>query len=234
MFPSLMSKTFLILSISLTLCYLGAQAVVSYYRYAFRNKRKFVTAVKNEQGQDDLVVDSQHLMWVFWPAMIVNILCFIGLMAFRSEFPANMAWMGLFTLSDGITLGVVLISVDENLALKVAWLTALITLFAGTLGLYSNVNFAPLGKYLMWGLWILLAFLTVNLFVSIKSATQRIMSGFGVLLFTGYLLFDFNRINRLKDVELYDNWNQALGLAISIYLDIINLFLHLLRLLSKK
>ena len=120
----------------------------------------------------------------------------------------------------GIALGTLLLVLISGLALIAAYLH-----YGG-----ENHRFA----FLMWGLWILLAFLTVNLFVSIKSATQRIMSGFGVLLFTGYLLFDFNRINRLKDVEQYDNWNQALGLAISIYLDIINLFLHLLRLLSKK
>jgi FtsH-binding integral membrane protein len=63
-----------------------------------------------------------------------------------------MIMMALFTFTDGITLGVMLISIDENLAINVAWLTALIMLFAGTIGLYSKVDFGFLGRFLLWAL----------------------------------------------------------------------------------
>ena len=58
------------------------------------------------------------------------------------------------------------------------------------------------------------------------------MAFFGVVIFTGYLLFDFNRLAQLKAQETSNTWPVAMNLAISIYLDIINLFLDLLDLLS--
>jgi len=44
MFPTLMAKTFFILSLSLALCYVGAQLVVNYFRRAYQRGEKFVTA----------------------------------------------------------------------------------------------------------------------------------------------------------------------------------------------
>ena len=58
------------------------------------------------------------------------------------------------------------------------------------------------------------------------------MAAFGVLIFTGYLLFDFNRLAKLKAVAAANNWDTALNFAISIYLDIINLFISLMNLMS--
>ncbi|MGE4447185.1 MAG: hypothetical protein AB7E15_02700 [Azospira sp.] len=42
-------------------------------------------------------------------------------------------------------------------------------------------------------------------------------------------MFDFNRLTRSPR----NDWEKALDLAISLYLDIINLFLHLLDLLHR-
>ena len=58
------------------------------------------------------------------------------------------------------------------------------------------------------------------------------MGGLGVLIFTGYLLFDFNRLAKLKEAAAANNWETALNFAINIYLDIINLFISLMNLMS--
>ena len=232
MFPTLMSKTFFILSISLTLCYVGAQLVLSYFRKAFRDGKKFVTAKTDKHGEQDLVVDEKLLTKLFWPALIINILCFIGLMLTRDIFPLNMIMMGLFTFTDGITLGIVLISINENLAIKVAWLTAIITLFAGTIGLYSKIDFSFLGGLLFWALIGLIIVTFSRIFVTIRGTSRKVIAFIGILIFVGYLLYDFNKIKKLKNLATFNNWNTALDSSIDIYLDIINLFLQLLDLLS--
>lgn len=58
------------------------------------------------------------------------------------------------------------------------------------------------------------------------------MAGLGVLVFTGYLLFDFNRLAKAKAVALANNWETALSFAINIYLDVINLFIYLVQFMS--
>ena len=232
LFPTLMSKTFFILSVSLTFCYVGAQLVLMYFRKAHKAGAQFVTAKLNKVGEQDLVVEKKYLMKLFWPALIVNILCFIGLMWARQTFPLNMCMMALFTFTDGITLGLVLISIDENLAIRVSWLTAVTTLLAGTIGLYSNIDFSFLETILFWSLIGLILVTIFRLFVSIKGTTRKVIASIGILIFVGYLLYDFNKIKKLKNLAAFNNWNTALDSSIDIYLDIINLFLQLLDLLS--
>lgn len=53
---------------------------------------------------------------------------------------------------------------------------------------------------------------------------------FGVLIFTGYLIYDFNTLEKMAGD---DSWGTAVNIAVSIYLDIINLFLYLLEILSE-
>ncbi|MDD5129306.1 MAG: Bax inhibitor-1 family protein [Candidatus Omnitrophica bacterium] len=233
LFPTLMSKTFFILSLSLTLCYVGAQLVLSFFRKAHREGKSFVTSKINKYGQQDLIVEPKLIIKIFWAALIINILCFIGLMFTRASFPLNMLMMGLFTFTDGITLGIVLISIDENLAIKVAWLTAIITFFAGTIGLYSKIDFSFLGGLLFWALIGLIIVTFFRIFVSIKGRARKIIAFIGILIFVGYLLYDFNKIKKLKNLANFNNWNTALDCSIDIYLDIINLFLQLLDLLSE-
>jgi len=59
------------------------------------------------------------------------------------------------------------------------------------------------------------------------------MAFFGVIIFTGYLLYDFNRLAKLEEQVGANTWTVAMEMSINIYLDIINLFLYLLDLLSE-
>ena len=232
MFLTLMSKTFLILFLSLTFCYLGAQLVVSYYRKAYKQGAAYITAKLNKEGEEDLVIEDSHLKIIFWPALIINILCFFILMFARNSFPLNMLSMGLFTFTDGITLGLVLMSIDENLGVKVAWLTAVITLFAGTIGFYSNIDFTFLGNILFWSLIGLIIITFIRIFITIKGFARRIIAFIGVLIFVGYLLYDFNNLKKIHKLAYFNTWDTALSCSIDIYLDVINLFLQLLDLMS--
>ncbi|MDP4267946.1 MAG: Bax inhibitor-1 family protein [Bacteroidota bacterium] len=232
MFPTLMSKTFFILFLSLSFCFIGAQAVVSYFRNAYKQGAKYIIAKKNPEGEDDLVIEESFLQVVFWPALIINIISFILLMFTRNSFPINMICMGLFTFTDGITLGLVLMTKDENLGVRVAWLTAIVTLFAGTIGLYSNVDFSFLGNILFWALIAFIIVSFVRIFVRIKGFTRKLIALIGIVIFVGYLLYDFNNLRKIRKLANFNTWNVALDCSIDIYLDIINLFLQILDLLS--
>jgi FtsH-binding integral membrane protein len=55
---------------------------------------------------------------------------------------------------------------------------------------------------------------------------------FGVLLFTLYLLYDFDRLESLE-AQGETSWSAAIDIAVNLYLDIINLFLDLLQILAE-
>ncbi|MBU0580584.1 MAG: Bax inhibitor-1 family protein [Candidatus Margulisbacteria bacterium] len=233
MFPTLMSKTFFLLFLSLAFTFIGAFIVVKFFRNAYNNKEIFVTAKKNKAGELDLVVAPGFLMKIFWPVLILDIAAFIFLMLVQHNFPLNVFVMFCYTFITGVMLGLALISVDENLAMKVAWLTAIITLFAGSIGLYSKIDFSFLSGILFWALIALIAVSFLRIFISIKGTAKRIIALIGVLIFVGYLLFDFGNLRKARKVGVLNNWLTALSFSIDIYLDIINLFLQLLDLLSE-
>jgi FtsH-binding integral membrane protein len=132
----------------------------------------------------------------------------------------------------GIELEYVLLNAEKGLGRKVVALTAIIVLTAALIGIYSHLDFGFLQLSLFVALTIIVLFSVFQLFVSISEVGQRIWSGFGVVVFTLYLVFDFNRL--LKHENAGDNtWPNATSLAIDLYLDIINLILKLLNLLGK-
>lgn len=211
MFETLLSKTFIILTASLA---------VAWFACIF-SSRLYEKAL---QMQDYQAV-KRYTTW----ALIVNIGAFILLMFMRGIFPFNMLLMALFTASSGCSLGVYFV-VYKDTAQKALALTVLTTFLTGLIGIYSGADFAWLGSFLFIGLIILVIFSIINIFIRIKG--QRLMAGLGVFIFTGYLLFDFNRLAKAKAVALANNWETALDFSISIYLDIINLFISLMNLMS--
>lgn len=84
-------------------------------------------------------------------------------------------------------------------------------------------DFSFLGKFLMVGLILLILASLANLFFHIPALALTI-SAVGVLIFSGFILFDVNRIVNGGET----NYVMA---TLSIYLDIYNLFINLLQLL---
>ena len=211
MFPTLMSKTFIILTASLAVAWLACMFAARLFNRAL-------------QMQDYQVVKRYTTF-----ALIVNIGAFLLLMFMRTAFPLNIILMALFTASSGFSLGVYFIAYNDT-AQKALSLTVLTTFLTGLIAMYSGLDFAWMGKFLFIALIILVIYYLIRIFVRIRG--QKFMAGLGVLIFTGYLLFDFNRLAKLKAVAEANNWDTALNFAISIYLDIINLFISLMNLMS--
>ncbi len=232
MFETLLSKTLFILSISLGFSFLGALGIVKYFRQAYEKGASYVTAKTNELGQIDLVVKPDLIYKIFWPSLIVNIITFIILMFCREIIPLNFFLMSLYTFTDGITIGIVLLEIDENIGIKVTAITAITALLASLVGMYSGIDFSFLGKFLFFALLGLIVVSIIRLFVSIRGFHRKVIAAIGILIFIGYLLYDFNNLDKAKNIAKLNNWNTALEFSVDIYLDIINLFLQILDLLS--
>jgi len=101
--------------------------------------------------------------------------------------------------------------------------TAAIFLVLAGIATTSKRDFSFLGKFLMIGIVLLILASLANLFFQIP-ALALTLSAVGVLLFSGFILFDVNRIVNGGET----NYVMA---TLSIYLDIYNLFVSLLRLL---
>lgn len=131
-----------------------------------------------------------------------------------------------FTILTGITTGPVLLVYSGQTVTNAAFLTGII--FAG-LSLYtitSKRDFSFLGGMLTTGLIILIVGGLLNAFIFRSTAGSFLFSAVGVFLFSGFIIYDtFNILKRYPTDEY-------ISATLSLYLDILNLFLILLHLLG--
>ncbi|QWT45865.1 Bax inhibitor-1/YccA family protein [Azospira inquinata] len=101
--------------------------------------------------------------------------------------------------------------------------TGVIFMGMATMATVSKRDFSFLGKFLFIGLLVVIVASLANIFFQLPALALTISAG-AVLLFSAFILFDINRIVTGGE----DNYIMA---TLSVYLDIYNLFVHLLNLL---
>jgi modulator of FtsH protease len=135
-----------------------------------------------------------------------------------------------FTGIEGLTLGPVInhylhMRNGTEVVMEATGLTALAFIGLSAYALITKRDFNYLAGFLFSGLLILLGGMLMNAFFIHSSTLQTTMAAVSALVFSGYILYDTSRI--INGGE--DNYLMA---TISLYLDLINLFLALLRILS--
>jgi FtsH-binding integral membrane protein len=146
----------------------------------------------------------------------------------RTAFPANIGLALLFTF----TMGVMISPVIYVYALTQPGLitqAGMLTLSSfGVLTGYAWVSkrdFSAWGSFLVVGLWVLIGTSLLNIFFQNETASLW-LAGASVLVFSGLLIYD---TWRLRNVYGPDDYVQA---AVAIYLDLLNMFMAILRLLG--
>jgi FtsH-binding integral membrane protein len=167
-------------------------------------------------------------MLAMLPALLIGGLIVGFIMAFaRRTTGVNVALLYLYAAIQGAIVGPILTLVERaapGIPLQAAILTA--TAFGG-LSLYvlhTKKDFSYLGGMLFVSLLGLLVAGIVMFFVQIP-LLSTVYSLLGVLIFCGYILYDTSVIMTRLGPE------EAVAGAISLYLDFINLFWFILRLL---
>ena len=202
-------------------------------------KRKQVFAKDREEAILYLKDGYRDVLQMPKPIIITTILWILlslGLL-FSSTVPPYeyylLVGMTLFTLTNiclGPILGWTMLMMDENDGMRALKITLIVTFVAGFIGYSDFYSFAQNG-YLTTIMGILLFglvfFSFINLFRGFSRATTRYVAIGGAILFTLYIIVDFNRLIYLESLNVND-WNTAFYMSYTIYLDIINLLLDIL------
>jgi modulator of FtsH protease len=153
----------------------------------------------------------------------------IALQFLRDRSPLNLGLLYAFATFEGMALGLILESyVARGLGgavFNAAATTAAVTLAAGAYGYTTKRDLSGLGGILLVGLIGVVVASLVGIFVQLP-ILYIVISAVAAVLFTGFLVFDLNRVAQSRGATE----GQAILLAVSVYLDIFNLFLALLRL----
>ncbi|WP_223589862.1 Bax inhibitor-1/YccA family protein [Neobacillus bataviensis] len=165
---------------------------------------------------------------LFMPLAILEFVMLMIAFFVRRKKAMSYSFLYLFTFISGITLYPI---VAYYLATSGA--NVVIMAFASTTVVFSGIaiyaakskqNFSFLGGFLLAALLALVAISIFNIFFPLSSTGMLAYSFIGVLVFSGYVLFDISRMKhhgvRAEEVPL---------MALNLYLDFINLFISILR-----
>lgn len=147
--------------------------------------------------------------------------------ALRNSVWGIVALLG-FTFVAGVFLGPILqvalhLKNGAQLVGMAAAGTGIIFFSLATLATVTKKDYSFMGKFLFIGLILLLVASFANLFLQIPALSLTI-SAIAVMIFSAYILFDVSRIVTGGET----NYVMA---TLALYLDIYNLFIHLLNLL---
>jgi len=161
--------------------------------------------------------------------IILEFASLIALFFLRKVEPINKVLLFTFTFLFGLTLGPLLaqyISMGSgDLVIQAFALTAIafggLTAYAWT----TKKDFSYLSGFIYIGVFLLIGAFVVNMFINV-AIMSTIISMFGVVLFSMFILYDTQNI-----MKRYSEDEYVMG-AISLFLDFANLFLFILSLLS--
>jgi FtsH-binding integral membrane protein len=193
----------------------------------------WLTARTNDKGQVDLVPKKGALNGVLFSLGLSSTVLFLLLLFWgqHQSLAVSMAIFAGWSLLTGATIAIALISVDENLGANVLGLTVMIVLATALIARHYPMDMSFLRNYLLLALLALIVFSVLRLLMNIPRWMQRVSALFGAILFTIYLLYDFNQLAKM-DAAGVNTWQAATHMAIELYLDIINLLLELLDAMS--
>jgi len=144
----------------------------------------------------------------------------------RHSHPWNFVLLSTFTLMEAFSLGIVVAFYDNVLVLQALIITLGIFLGLTLFTFQSKYDFEGLGPFLFTTLFALVITGFISIFLPFNRTFDIIYACIGILLFSGYIVYDTYMINKRLSPDEY-----IMG-AISLYLDFINLFINILRLLG--
>jgi hypothetical protein len=150
---------------------------------------------------------------------------------YHQKHPVNLIILGVFTVSLSISVGVSCANTDGKIVLEALILTAAVvcsltgyTFWAAKRG----KDFSFLGPVLFTALVILVVTSFMQMFMPLGPTSTAVYGGISALVFCGYIVYDTdNLIKRFT----YDEYILA---SAALYLDILNLFLTILRMLNSR
>ncbi|MBI5483093.1 MAG: Bax inhibitor-1/YccA family protein [Deltaproteobacteria bacterium] len=133
----------------------------------------------------------------------------------------------MYSVLNGITLSVVFLAYTANSITSTFVITAGMFGAMSVYGYLTKRDLTSWGSFLFMGLIGIVIASIVNIFVG-SSAVSWVVSGIGVIVFTGLTAYDTWKIKEMAAQGTEGRKPAILG-ALTLYLDFINLFLMLLR-----
>ncbi len=165
--------------------------------------------------------------WVFYIGYFAS--CFFGIYLFTGSQNPLISLLGyhFVVVPFGLVINLVVAQYDPTLVLQAIKITGVVTAIMMCLGALFPAFFARIHSALTISLLIVILVQLYQIFV-LRQVSAWI-DWVVVLIFCGYIGYDWGRANQIP--KTLDN---AVDSAAALYMDIINLFLRILRILGRR
>ncbi|MBS0272594.1 MAG: Bax inhibitor-1/YccA family protein [Proteobacteria bacterium] len=188
-----------------------------------------------------LIVSSPVLLQTIMPMMWLFIIAPIVLVFFLSfrinaiQFSTAQMVFWLYAALNGVAFSVIFLAYTYESIARVFFITAGMFAAMSLYGYTTKRDLTAMGSFLFMGLIGLIIASVVNIFLA-SSMLQFIVSVAGVIIFTGLTAYDTQSIKEgyVEGSSAEVAGKRAIFGALRLYLDFINLFLMLLRLMGDR
>lgn len=170
--------------------------------------------------------------WIYIILSIIEIAVVIYLSARVHKMSKTKAriWFMIYAFVSGLTFSAVFITYKVTSVIYVFLIAALLFLLFGLIGYKTKFDLTKIGSYLLMALLAVVLCMIVNTFVG-NGTVDLIISIVCVLLFLGITAYDVQKLKNLENSGLTEDSLAIVG-ALELYLDFINIFLHLLSIIG--
>lgn len=209
---SLISKTFLWMAIGLAVTFLTGYFVSLYPR--------MLNSIFDGPG--------------YWLFVIIEFILVIVLSAKVMDMKPTTAKISFLAYSfvSGLTFSSIFVYYSLGSIMLVFLISAVIFGIMALIGYKTSVDLSKISTYLFIGLLAAIITAFINMFIGSETIVT-IISVVCVLLFIGITAYDVQKINALANTDLPEE-NLAIYGALDLYLDFINLFIHLLQIIGER
>jgi len=195
----------------------------------------FLTA--NSQAALQLIFGNKMVFY----ALIFGELGLVFYLSARVDKISAQAATGLFvvySILNGVTLSAILLLYTMTSVAATFFITAGMFGAMAVYGFVTKKDLSSWGSFLFMGLIGIIIAMVVNIFLG-SPMVSWVISGIGVIIFTGLTAYDVQQITRMGQQGIMDGGEAvirkgAIMGALKLYLDFINLFLMLLRFMGDR
>ena len=176
---------------------------------------------------------------MFWGVLIaeVALVWYLSARIYKMSFTTATILFIVYSILNGVTLSILLLVYTASSIATTFFVTAGTFGTMAIFGYITKKDLTRIGSLCIMGVIGIIIASLVNLFLQ-NSMMDMVISYIGVLLFVGLTAYDSQKIKRLlsgDDIEVNEVTQKiALMGVMTLYLDFINLFIYLLRILGDR
>ncbi len=143
----------------------------------------------------------------------------------------------LYSVLTGLTFSVIFLAYEVSSLILIFGATALYFGGMAVFGYVTNIDLSRMRNILLGGLIFLIVMNVAMMFIPALEVADQVVCTIGVIVFLAYTAYDTQKIKSFYTAYQGDEAmlkKASIFSALQLYLDFVNMFLYLLRLLGKK